>query len=413
MDIASFTEFKNGVLEPIQTEVGANFAFVPHPLPSSISISSSLWPTIANARGAIGSLEQIRGILPNPGLLLRPLQQREAIRSSSIEGTHTVPEELLLFDVQQSGGEAISIQNTPASNDRLEVWNHYEALRQGHNWICDGKPFDQTFIKFLHKTLMTGVRGKDKKPGFFRSRLVAVGRRPRRFIPPPHTQIIPLLDNLIEFMASNYQIDPLVKCFVVHYQFEAIHPFEDGNGRVGRVLLSLCAKSWLGMSMPWLYMSEFYDKNRREYLERLYGVSANGEWDEWIDFNLQGVIEVSRHAILRCEMLKKVQDKYKIEHSGLGAKMHKLIEMLFTDSPVLTISHVARGCGFSDESARQYLNKLVDAKVLRPIPHSRPKAYACVEIIDVCHGDVVFGSNDAASADSPTPFASNSLSPTT
>ncbi len=349
-------------------------------------MDAGLWPLVCNARDAVARLEQIKAILPQPLLLLRPLQQREAIHSSNIEGTHTIPEDLLLFDVQQQGTAAIAIPKSSSGNAQLEVWNHYEALRQGHNWVQEGKPLDKSFFLFLHKTLMTGVRGKDKNPGQFRDKHVFVGRRPRLFIPPPPIQIEKLLDNLIAFMGADRGVDPLVKCFVAHYQFEAIHPFEDGNGRVGRVLLSLCASLWLRLYLPWLYLSEYFDRNRREYTERLYRISANGEWNEWIEFCLQGAIEESESAIRRCEQLRALRDNFNLKCELLGRRMRRIVEMLF-DNPVLIIPQVARVCGVSDESARQDLHKLVEAGLLNVIPNTRPKAFACLEIIKVAYGD--------------------------
>lgn len=387
MDIETFTEFKTGRLEPITTPAGKNWAFIPGPLSETFSLGKiGSLRLVGDARDAVGRLEQIKAILPNPLLLLKPLQQREAIRSSSIEGTHTLPEDLLLFDAQQNKGDAIPIPNATARNERLEVWNHYEALRQGHNWICHGKPLDKSFMTAMHKFLMTGVRGKDRNPGSFRTKHVAVGRRPRRYIPPPPSLIEGLLDDLIEFYSTNRVIDPLVLSFAVHYQFEAIHPFEDGNGRIGRLLLSLCATSWLNLTMPWLYISEYFERNRSEYTERLYKVSSNGEWDEWIEFCLQGTIEVSASAIERCEKIREIHDRYTKSFDHLSPRMHKIFKMLL-ETPAIFIADVATQCGVTHESARQDLHKLVDAGVLRVSPGTRPKAFLCHEIIEAAHGD--------------------------
>lgn len=388
LKIDDFTEFKTGQLVPIDTSGGQNFAFVPGPILTTFRMSVGLWPLVAKARDAVARLEQIRGILPHPMLLLRPLQQREAIRSSSIEGTHTLPEELLLFDALQEGDDAIRIPRSTEKNERLEVWNLYEALRRGHNWQCEGKPLDKSFIAYMHKVLMTGVRGKDKNPGRFRTVPVAVGRRPRKFIPAPHDQIERLLDDLSLFMTtcSDEQMDPLVRAFIVHYQFEAIHPFEDGNGRVGRVLLSLCISRWLEFSLPWLYLSEYFERNRQEYTERLYNISTNGEWDEWIEFCMQGAIEESKSAVLRCDHLRLIRDKYNSIYGQLSSRIHKIVDLLF-ERPVLIISQVAEACGVSDESARQDLYKLVEAGVLKILPKTRPKAFACFEIMRVAYGD--------------------------
>lgn len=387
MDITQFTEFKAGQLEPIETDAGPNWAFVPNPLPRGFELSAELWPLAAQARDSVGRLEQIKGILADPFLLLRPLQQREALRSSSLEGTYTLPEELLLFDAEQEEGEAVVTPSTGQRNEQREVWNHYEALRQGHNWIKAGKRLDKSLILHLHNILMTGVRGKDKDPGRFRKRLVAVGAPPRRFIPPPPERVDACIDDLVRYMeTAEGCVEPLTRCFLVHYQFEAIHPFEDGNGRVGRVLLSLCMSKWLGLMLPWLYLSEFYERNRRDYNQRLFMISANGEWDEWIEFCMHGTIEQSISTISRCEFLRNLRDEFITKYSGLGNRMREIIDMIFI-RPVVRISPVAKKCGVSHESARQDLQKLVRAGVLKEIEKTKPKAFACVDVIDAAYGD--------------------------
>lgn len=390
MDITNFTEFKTGKLEPIETEVGPNWAFIPRPIPQDFEPSGKLWQLISDARDAVGRLEQIKGILSDPFLLLRPLQQREALRSSSLEGTYALPEELLLFDVEQDENRAIEIPTDHSRNNRLEVWNHYEALREGHNWIVSGKPLGKSLILHLHKILMTGIRGKDKNPGRFRDQLVAVGSRPRRFIPPPPEHINPCVDELSSYLTGGTPAcrDPLVRSFLVHYQFESIHPFEDGNGRVGRVLLSLCVSCWQRLALPWLYLSEYYEKNRREYNERMYRISTNGEWDEWLEFCMHGAIEQSNSTILRCESLRSLRDDYIEKYVGLGHRMREIIELLFV-RPVVRISFVAKECKVSHETARQDLRKLVDAGVLQTMKNTRPKAFACADIIAAAYGDAM------------------------
>ncbi|UCE59141.1 MAG: Fic family protein [Phycisphaerales bacterium] len=386
MDITNFTEFKTGQLEPITTETGNNWAFVPDRL-TSFEPTTELWHLIGTARDCVARLEQIKGILSDPFLLLRPLQQREAHRSSRLEGTIALPEDLLFFDVAQDERETAAPSQSHRQNESREVWNHYEALRQGHNWIADGKPLGKSLIQHLHKILMTGVRGKDKNPGEFRDRLVAVGARPRLFIPPPPDRIDGCITQLDEYMASDAsREEPLSRCCAVHYQFEAIHPFQDGNGRVGRVLLSLCISKWLKLTLPWLYLSEFFERNRREYTERMFRISTNGEWGEWIAFCLQGAIEQSLSTLWRCESLKTLREKYIDEYAGLGNRMREILEMLF-ESPVVSNSHIARRCSVSNETARKDLLKLVEVGVLHKSKRGRPKTFACLDIIEVAFGD--------------------------
>ena len=402
MDITNFTEFKTGQLEPIVTEKGKQtWAFIPNRLPSGVELTAAQWSDVAHAQQAVGSLEQIRAILPDPFLLLTPLQRREAIISSRLEGTYTLPEQMLLFDVEQEA-DAAQASASPRSSENREVWNHYEALRKGHNWLSASKPLDQSLILHLHETLMSGVRGEDKNPGKFRDCHVAVGRRPRRFIPPPPEKIESCVADLVEYM-TNGETNGLIKSYEVHYQFEAIHPFQDGNGRVGRVLLSLCVSSWLGLSMPWLYMSEFFEKHKREYNERLFNISANGEWAEWFDFAMQGTVEQSQASIKRCERLRKLQDQYTKQVFQLGTRMRGIIDMVFV-RPVIRIAQVAEKFGVSNEAARLDINKLVDVGILRALPRTRPRAFACFPIIDAAYGDDPpdQASDDASESEPPS-----------
>lgn len=386
MDILRFTGLKNGKIEPLENESGSQWAFVPDPLPGKFVMTEALWPLIASARDSAARLEKIDGILQDPFLLLRPLQQREAIVSSRLEGTYVMADQILLFDIEQEGAHAMKIPASAHESDLLEVWNHYEALRQGHAWLVSGKPLDQSLILQIHKILMTGVRGKDRSPGEFRKCQVLVGRSLNSYVPPPPEFIQPCMDRLVEFMQSGDVRDPLLKSFLVHYQLEAIHPFEDGNGRVGRVLLSLCVASWMSFTLPWLYMSEYFERHRREYNERLFAISCNSEWAEWIEFCAQGVIEQSKASLARCERLRKLRDEFNQIADTLGPRMRKIIEMLF-ERPVIIASQISKVCSVSSESARQDLYKLVEAGIVSELDRQRPKAFACLRIIQAAHGD--------------------------
>lgn len=385
MNIEKFTSYKTGKLVDIVTPTGRPaHAFVPEPLPGSWRTPNALWPLVAEARDHVGRLEQIQGILPNPTLLLNPLQRREALRSSSLEGTFATPEELLLFEVEREMAQGAKVTATEEHNNRLEVFNYGEALRQGNNLLSGGRKLDLALVLELHKVLMRDVRGKDKDPGKIRERQVFVGR-PARYIPPPPEYLSSCLSALADFMQSDDELDPLVRLFVVHYQFEAIHPFMDGNGRVGRLLLSLCARHWLRMSLPWLYMSDFFERNRDDYIARLFQVSSNGEWDEWIEFCLKGTIEQATESIARSHKLRNVRDLYldRVKNQG---RLVLIVDMLF-HRPVLRISEVAKQFRKSRETARKDIYKLCEHGILRVIEDSYPKAFVAPEIIEAAYGD--------------------------
>lgn len=401
MDVSAFTEFKNGSLEPIVTSSGRRtYAFVPKPLPSQVAWTDRMIQIACSAHQAVGSLEQIKATLPDPFLILSPLLQREALVSSRLEGTYTEPEEMLLFDMEQQEDAAIRIHTK--RRDERWVWNHYEALRQGYNWIAEGKPLDKSLILHLHAVLMAGVIDKDgrtKNPGAFRTEQVYVGSRPKLYIPTPPEMIEGCLDALFAYIGEGPGKHPLVKAYEVHYQFEAIHPFNDGNGRVGRVLLALCVLCWLKLSMPWLVMSEYFEKHRRQYLDGLFGVSTDGLWSDWIEFCLAGTIEQAELSIKRCDRLRALREKFISSPICSSNRMRAIIDDMLFGRPVLRISDVAKKFKLSRAAARLDIHKLIDAGILTELPKRRPKVFACLQIIEAAHGDF----NDDSSSEPEQP----------
>jgi len=208
------------------------------------------------------------------------------------------------------------------------------------------------------------------------------------------------MHNLDETINNRPQdLDPLVFAFLVHYQFETIHPFEDGNGRVGRALLSLMICSVLGHSMPWLYLSPFFEKFKEEYVQALFNVSAKGDWDGWIEFCLNGTMKQATDSIIRCKKFKDLQRKYhdlKMEHSS---RTHAIIDGLF-DSPVLTIAYLALKMEIRYPTAQRDVMRLVDAGILVEIPDCHPRSFYAPEIMSVAHD---FQLMDHTSEPSPQP----------
>lgn len=213
-------------------------------------------------------------MLPDPELLLRPLQSRESISSSSIEGTIVTPEQLLLFEIDPE--EPTSSDEKRA--DWMEVFNYGRALWEGCEMITS-RPFSHHVIRSMHSTLMYGVRGRNQSPGQYRDGQVQIGSN-AKYVPPPPAEVEPLMDNLIEFMnRPDDGINPLVKAFIAHYQSKAIHPFFDGNGRLDRALLSMMIFKWQGHAHPWLYLSAFFEKYTDEYVQNMFRISTSGDWD--------------------------------------------------------------------------------------------------------------------------------------
>lgn len=375
MDHTKFADYKTGRLVGIK--VGGrheDFAFIPNPLPERWAPSDKLWPIIAEARDIVGRLSGTGTVLPNPALLLRPLQRREAIKSNTIEGTFVTPQELLLFE---AGGEKPR-ESSEKQKDWEEILHYEDTLLRGRDHVVAGGAIDRELMCSLHATLLAGERGKNKHPGVVRDTQVYV-EAGGRYIPPPPDELDELIANLEWYLSSPAGGDPLVRAYIGHYQFESIHPFRDGNGRIGRILLSLTLQKWLNHAHPWLYMSEFFEKHRKEYINRLFAVSAEGEWEEWVRFCLLGTIEHATAALARCSELANLKQEYEERVGHASGRMNWIISRLFKN-PIIEISELARELGIDYKTAKSDMAKLVDAAILEELKDFRPRTYVAWKI---------------------------------
>lgn len=346
----------------ISTSELVDRAFVPDPLPPDLTWPEELWPPLVDAERELARLDGTGTLLTDPELLLVPLREREAAKSSSLEGTYTDPEGQMLFklDPREPSSEADPV------NAYREVFNYAKALKEGEQLRVD-LPLSTRLIQQLHSTLMEAVRGRNKRPGQLREGPVHIGRPPR-FVPPPPEQVPDLLHNLEQYLnrdEPDQMLRPLVRAFIAHYQFEAIHPFLDGNGRVGRLLLSLTIKEWCELTNQWLYMSAFFDSHKDEYIRRLYNVSAKGDWEGWIEFCLRGVVVQARDTIQRCEALIKLQERFrrKIQSIRASSRLGAIVDLLFTH-PAVQIPVLADHCDVSYNTAKSDVEKLQRLDIL-------------------------------------------------
>jgi Fic family protein len=383
MDHTKFTDKMTGTLRKFRNASSGkdDWLFIPHPLPPNWTFPNELWPLLATAKESLGTLNGIGQTLPNPELLLRPLQNREAITSSSIEGTYVTPQELLLYELDP---KEPSSPHDPAADWR-EVFNYGNALKQGCNLFAE-LPVCSRLICEMHKTLMTGARGERKSPGEYRRIQVQIGSA-AKYVPPPPSEVPSLMGNL-ELFANNGDLpyDPLVMCYLVHYQFEAIHPFSDGNGRVGRALLALMIYKWLGHTLPWLYMSAFYEKYRDEYTNNLFRISSDGDWATWIEFCLNGTITQASDAVRRCDRFQRLRKEFHERVRAPSPRSHKLIELLF-EAPVLTISKIAKSFDVTYHTARKDIEHLAKHGILAEVPNEHPRAFYAREIMQIAYGE--------------------------
>ena len=371
-----------GELVPIQSKTpDAQFAFVPQPLPPKWQWPESLWKPLIEARKSLSSLDGTGKHLPNPEILLHPLQSREAQLSSQLEGTLTDPQQQVLFEADP---QYPTSKNDP-NNAYQEVYNYRRALRLKLDRKID-LPLSLGLVKELHAVLMAGVRGSEQRPGEFREIQNQIGF-PARFVPPPPTELPAALDAFEKYLHSECEFDPLVKAFLTHYQFEAVHPFRDGNGRVGRLLLSLAIAEWCDLSSQWLYMSPFFEKRRKEYMDLLFNVSAQGSWEPWIRFCLEGVVTQSVDAEKRCDKLLKLQTEFRSRIKGGSVRLSQLLDGLFS-RPVITVTQYRNRFGVTYPTARLDLKKLEQAGIVQPLEGMNTITYYCDPIYSITYGEI-------------------------
>jgi Fic family protein len=309
------------------------------------------------------------------------MTSREAIQSSRLEGTYASPRELLLFELDPHPGEP----HQKDSNDRLEVYNYAQALEHAS---ASELPLSLRLIREMHGILLRNVRGRDRSPGSFRNVQVAIGTN-RRFVPPPSIELPALLDDFERSLHGSPRFDPLIDCFIAHYQFETIHPFIDGNGRVGRLLLAAMVKDRCQLTKPWLYLSEYFERHKDEYCDNLFNVSALGDWDTWIEFCLRGTIEQAQATVKRCDRLSMLRDEFfqTLGKTKGSARLTRLVERLF-HSPFLRIPEAARMLGVTYPTAASDLKRLADVGVLQKLSESPNKTYYSSKIYQAAYGDI-------------------------
>jgi Fic family protein len=298
VDAKEFTKEMTGKLlrlPPGRPDV--QVAFLPDPMPPKWKWPARLWALLLDARKRLASLDGVGKHLPNPEILIWPLQRREAQLSSQLEGTITNPQQQALFEADPK----YPISAEDPANAFREVFNYREALRVRLDRKND-LPLSLRLIRDLHAILMEGVRGANLQPGQFRTIQNQIGR-PARFVPPPPQHLNEALSEFEKYLHGRNSFDPLVRAFLAHYQFEAIHPFCDGNGRVGRLLLSIMIAQWCELSSQWLYMSAFFEHHKKDYMDLLLGVSTHGAWEPWVQFCLEGVVSQAKDTERRCDKL--------------------------------------------------------------------------------------------------------------
>ena len=378
---ASYTN-PNG--EFVKNEEG-RLAFVPKHLPPRIDFDMGLIQLQIKAERKVAELKALKMLVPNPGMLIRACVNREAVLSSRIEGTTATIGDLNKY-------EAIGGMLDPASDKTglQEVINCVKAANLTlEKTASEGCRLDLDLILQAHKTLMHGVRGGTMKPGELRTEQNYImrysgRRRELRYVPPPHGSVPRLLDGLVEFLrrTPDERMSGLVQCAIAHYQFEAVHPFLDGNGRVGRLLMQMILRSKGVLPDPLLCLSAYFERNREEYYARLRGVSQRQEWREWVRFFLEAVISQAGEAAETIMDLEKLREKYTamLSKSRAGSNAKTVLYSLFAN-PYTTVPRACKVLDMTYPAGKRAINELVKVGILREVrARYRGKVFHAEEI---------------------------------
>jgi len=384
MNPKDFTELAPGRLVPT---IGGVQAFVPDPLPDNLDLRGKTVRLLAAAENALGRLAGTTAREFNPFLVASPLLHREAILSSRIEGTVTTPEQLVLLEAETDEPR----RRGRPDGDTQEVLNYVRAMHRGLE-LLKSLPVSLRLIREVHGVLLTGVRGERERPGEFRQSQSWIRGTldddisNARFVPPPPADMRKALHDLESYLNREQTPDRdplLVQLALIHYQFEAIHPFRDGNGRIGRLLIPLLLVSHRRLDGPFLYLSAFFERNRDRYMDLLLRVSQLGDWVSWIDFFLRGVYESAFEANEQALALLDLRQQYhrRVQKGRSSALLIRLIDELF-QRPSITISQAAALLDVTGPAAGNNVHRLVSEGILREVTgRKRNQVFVADEIL--------------------------------
>jgi Fic family protein len=355
------------------------YAFVPAPLPPDLGYGQDLVLALSRADAALSELSIAGEQLPNPHLLIAPYLRQEAVLSSRIEGTRTTLSELLMDEVAAAPPER-------DPNDLREVRNYIEALEYGLGRL-DELPLSLRFVRELHERLMQGVRGAHMTPGEFRRSQNWIGPpgstlATATYVPPPVDEMNKALGDWELFLHDRASLPDLVQCALMHEHFEAIHPFLDGNGRVGRLLITLFLIERGRLTQPLLYLSAFIEAHRSDYYDALLRVRTEGDWQGWLLFFLSGVRETAMFAARQAREIVRIREMYrrKVEDK---AKALALVDQLLR-TPFITVAEAERVLGVTNPTARTAVAALVSAGLLEEVGERKwRRLYVARPVLDV------------------------------
>ena len=401
MDTAAFSNPSGELVTQRPRGGGRYLTFVPNTLPPPPAIEqaalASAGALLADAEYWLGQLIGLGSVLHNASTLAAPYIRQEAVRSSQIEGTRTSLGELAAFEA--AGGP-------PPDGDAQETLNYVAALDEGLDRIREGVPIDADLVRDLHRTLMAGPHDEARStPGEFRDvqNYITAGGEVK-YTPPPPDRMLGCLDSLFGYIDSRPDAPPLVKIAWVHYAFEAIHPFRDGNGRVGRILIPLLLARRRGLEHPLLYLSPYLFEHRQEYYDRLFAVSARSDWAGWLAFILRAVASQAQASVATAQRLIALDDEWRLrlEQGGATPSALRLASLIRRQSLAVTAAlarDLLAGAGHpvTPPTAYQAIADLERAGILTEITgRARGRIWLALELVHLLEGDE--GADGEASA---------------
>ena len=352
----------------------AYHAFEPVPVPRELSLRPQTIMLLSDADAALGRLAGSGRLLPDPHLLVNAYITREAVASSRIEGTQASVTEI--FDAAVTGKSARA--------DVQEVRNYILALHHGLTRLEEGFPISLRLVKEMHGILLTNVRGQERTPGDFRQTqnwISSPDNQPRtaRFVPPTVENMWKVLDDWEKYLHDDDPKLPLlIRCALMHYQFETIHPFLDGNGRIGRLFIILYLVDRGRLPTPLLYISSYFDQRKEEYYDRLQFIRERGEINEWLDFFLAGIAGQATDAVSRADELADLREKYRLALQGSRSRAIEVADLLFAN-PIMTVKAVQKRLDVSQPGATNLLRTLTAEGIVREVgegPGTRHRWFA-------------------------------------
>jgi len=357
-------------------------AFLPSALPPGFAVSHAVLDAVAKAERALGLLTGHADAVQNDFLIQRPLLTREAVKSARIEGTYVVVSDVLRHEA--AGPPA----DPGTALDNMEVIRYLHSLDSGVGWLRQSKPITATFIRGLHQSLLESTRGEEKHPGEYRTGQVAIGAEgdnplTARFVPAPPVNIPGLMDDLVAFMQEPAPWSPLVAAAISHYQFETIHPFEDGNGRLGRLLIPLFLMDHGVIGRPLIYLSDFLDSNRESYFDHLKSVSCHDRWQEWVEFFLEAVRVTAMDGVERIQRITSLRERYRsavVENSRSQTPLAAVD--LVMEKVIVSVAEVQGFSHCSYPTAKAALDTLTKLGIVAPLAGTFPARWVANELID-------------------------------